>query len=125
MENHTRERVRGICCIAVSFDRKLITSSLDGASRVWIPLSWRSIQEATRNEWLAAAQSRKRFSEIALQNVRKSSLMPKPTYEGHEQQRINAGRLKALQRFWVANYTAFEGDVVRDLAAQFLALAEK
>jgi hypothetical protein len=97
MENHTRERVRAICCIAVSFDRKLIISSLAGTSRVRIPLSWRSIQEATRNEWLAATQSRKRFSEIALQNVWKSSLMPKPTYEGHEQQRINAGRLKHIR----------------------------
>jgi hypothetical protein len=28
MENHTRERVRAICCIAVSFDRKLIIFSL-------------------------------------------------------------------------------------------------
>jgi class 3 adenylate cyclase/predicted ATPase len=27
--------------------------------------------------------------------------------------------------FWVANYVAFNGDVVRELAAQFLALAEK
>ena len=27
--------------------------------------------------------------------------------------------------FWVANYVAFNGEVVRDLAAQFLALAEK
>ena len=27
--------------------------------------------------------------------------------------------------FWVANYVAFKGDIVRDLAAQFLALAEK
>jgi hypothetical protein len=97
MENHIRERVRAICYIAVSFDRKLIISSLDGTSRVRIPPSWRSIQEATRNEWLAAPQSQKRFSEIALQNVWKSSLMPKPTHEGHEQQRINTGRLKALQ----------------------------
>ena len=30
-----------------------------------------------------------------------------------------------LYGFWVANYVAFNGDVVRDLAAQFLALAEK
>src|SRR5215472_3906850 len=28
MENHTRERVRAICCIAVAFDRKLIIFSL-------------------------------------------------------------------------------------------------
>jgi hypothetical protein len=62
MENHTRERVHAICCIAVSFDRKLIISCLDGTSRVRIALSWRSIQEATRNEWLAAAQSQRRFS---------------------------------------------------------------
>ena len=27
--------------------------------------------------------------------------------------------------FWVANYVAFNGEVVRELAAQFLALAEK
>ena len=31
----------------------------------------------------------------------------------------------ALYGFWVANFVAFNGDVVRDLAAQFLALAEK
>jgi class 3 adenylate cyclase/predicted ATPase len=30
-----------------------------------------------------------------------------------------------LYAFWVANFTAFNGDVCRDLAAQFLALAEK
>ena len=30
-----------------------------------------------------------------------------------------------LYGFWVANYLAFNGDVIRDLAAQFLALAEK
>ena len=30
-----------------------------------------------------------------------------------------------LYGFWVANYVAFNGDVCRDLAAQFLALAEK
>jgi class 3 adenylate cyclase/predicted ATPase len=30
-----------------------------------------------------------------------------------------------LYGFWVANYAAFNGDVVRELAAQFLALAEK
>jgi class 3 adenylate cyclase/predicted ATPase len=30
-----------------------------------------------------------------------------------------------LYGFWVANYLAFNGDVVRDLAAQFLAFAEK
>ena len=30
-----------------------------------------------------------------------------------------------LYGFWVANIVAFNGDVVRDLAAQFLALAEK
>jgi class 3 adenylate cyclase/predicted ATPase len=30
-----------------------------------------------------------------------------------------------LYAFWVANYAAFNGDVIRDLAAQFLALAEK
>jgi AAA ATPase domain/Adenylate and Guanylate cyclase catalytic domain len=30
-----------------------------------------------------------------------------------------------LYAFWVANYVAFSGDVVRSLAAQFLALAEK
>ena len=30
-----------------------------------------------------------------------------------------------LYGFWVANFVAFNGDVVRDLAAQFLALAEK
>ena len=30
-----------------------------------------------------------------------------------------------LYGFWVANYTAFNGDAVRELAAQFLALAEK
>jgi class 3 adenylate cyclase len=30
-----------------------------------------------------------------------------------------------LYGFWVANYVAFKGDVVRELAAQFLALAEK
>ena len=30
-----------------------------------------------------------------------------------------------LYGFWVANYVAFNGDVVCDLAAQFLALAEK
>ena len=30
-----------------------------------------------------------------------------------------------LYGFWVANYVAFKGDIVRDLAAQFLALAEK
>ena len=30
-----------------------------------------------------------------------------------------------LYGFWVANYMAFNGDVVRELAAQFLALAEK
>jgi tetratricopeptide (TPR) repeat protein len=31
----------------------------------------------------------------------------------------------ALYGLWVANFTAFNGDVVRELAAQFLALAEK
>ena len=30
-----------------------------------------------------------------------------------------------LYGFWVANYAAFNGDVIRELAAQFLALAEK
>jgi class 3 adenylate cyclase/predicted ATPase len=30
-----------------------------------------------------------------------------------------------LYSFWVANYLAFNGDVIRELAAQFLALAEK
>ena len=30
-----------------------------------------------------------------------------------------------LYGFWVANYVAFNGDVLRDLATQFLALAEK
>ena len=30
-----------------------------------------------------------------------------------------------LYGFWVANYVAFNGDVMRQLAAQFLALAEK
>ena len=30
-----------------------------------------------------------------------------------------------LYGFWVANFVAFNGDVVRELAAQFLALAEK
>ena len=30
-----------------------------------------------------------------------------------------------LYGFWVANFVAFNGDAVRDLAAQFLALAEK
>ena len=30
-----------------------------------------------------------------------------------------------LYGFWVANYVAFNGDVIRELAAQFLALAEK
>ena len=30
-----------------------------------------------------------------------------------------------LYGFWVANFVAFNGDVCRDLAAQFLALAEK
>ena len=30
-----------------------------------------------------------------------------------------------LYGFWVANYVAFNGDVMRELAAQFLALAEK
>jgi class 3 adenylate cyclase/predicted ATPase len=30
-----------------------------------------------------------------------------------------------LYGFWVANYVAFKGDVIRELAAQFLALAEK
>ena len=30
-----------------------------------------------------------------------------------------------LYAFWVANHMAFNGDVCRDLAAQFLALAEK
>ena len=30
-----------------------------------------------------------------------------------------------LYGFWVANYVAFNGDVVRELAAQFLSLAEK
>jgi len=30
-----------------------------------------------------------------------------------------------LYAFWVANYVAFNGDAMRDLAAQFLALAEK
>ena len=30
-----------------------------------------------------------------------------------------------LYGFWVANYVAFNGDAVRELAAQFLALAEK
>jgi class 3 adenylate cyclase/predicted ATPase len=31
----------------------------------------------------------------------------------------------ALYGFWLANYVAFDGDVVRDLAAEFLRLAEK
>jgi hypothetical protein len=30
-----------------------------------------------------------------------------------------------LYSFWVANYAAFNGDVMRELAAQFLALAER
>ena len=30
-----------------------------------------------------------------------------------------------LYGFWVANFVAFNGDVMRELAAQFLALAEK
>ena len=30
-----------------------------------------------------------------------------------------------LYRIWVANYAAFNGDVMRELAAQFLALAER
>ena len=30
-----------------------------------------------------------------------------------------------LYGFWVANYVAFNGDALRELAAQFLALAEK
>jgi hypothetical protein len=30
-----------------------------------------------------------------------------------------------LYRFWVPNYVVFRGDVCRDLAAQFLSLAEK
>jgi len=30
-----------------------------------------------------------------------------------------------LWSFWVANYSAFNGDAIRKLAAQFLALAEK
>ena len=30
-----------------------------------------------------------------------------------------------LYGFWVANYVAFNGDVMRNLAAQFLTLAEK
>jgi hypothetical protein len=30
-----------------------------------------------------------------------------------------------LFAFWVANFVAFNGDVLRELAAQFLALAEK
>jgi hypothetical protein len=30
----------------------------------------------------------------------------------------------ALYGFWVASLNAFDGDVVRDLAAQFLSLAE-
>ena len=30
-----------------------------------------------------------------------------------------------LYGFWVANHVAFNGDAMRDLAAQFLALAEK
>ena len=30
-----------------------------------------------------------------------------------------------LYGFWVANYVAFNGDAMRELAAQFLALAEK
>ena len=33
--------------------------------------------------------------------------------------------LSVLYGFWVANYVAFNGDVVRELAAQFLVLAEK
>jgi predicted ATPase len=33
--------------------------------------------------------------------------------------------LSVLYGFWVANYAAFNGDVLRELAAQFLALAEK
>jgi len=32
---------------------------------------------------------------------------------------------QVLYAFWVANFLAFDGDVCRDLAAQFLALAEK
>lgn len=32
---------------------------------------------------------------------------------------------QVLYAFWVANYVAFNGDAMRDLAAQFLALAEK
>ncbi len=32
---------------------------------------------------------------------------------------------QVLYAFWVANFVAFDGDVCRDLAAQFLALAEK
>ena len=30
-----------------------------------------------------------------------------------------------LYGIWIANYVAFNGDVMRELAAQFLALAEK
>jgi len=30
-----------------------------------------------------------------------------------------------LYSFWVANYAAFNGDMMRELAAQFLVLAEK
>jgi hypothetical protein len=30
-----------------------------------------------------------------------------------------------LYGFWAANYMAFNGDVIRELAAQFLALAEQ
>ena len=30
-----------------------------------------------------------------------------------------------LYGFWIANFVAFNGDVVRELAEQFLALAEK
>ena len=30
-----------------------------------------------------------------------------------------------LYGFWAPNYVAFNGDLIRDLAAQFLALAEK
>ena len=33
--------------------------------------------------------------------------------------------LSVLYGFWVANYTAFNGDATRELAVQFLALAEK
>jgi hypothetical protein len=30
-----------------------------------------------------------------------------------------------LYSFWIANFIAFNGDIVRELAMQFLALAEK